>query len=170
MKKKSYIACLCTLALGLSVTSCDDHADDARFRSYSPLFSDVEFKMLENQQAPLTANEKMVITGVQKKFGKLLNLTKYEWSVDTVPGNTVVGATHFYKKEVVYDKDRSNPTDTVIMKYPGSYQITFRGSYSTSGMGERMNNTEKIDKGSINYEGAPHLYKVTIRKRFTVNK
>ena len=125
MKKKSYIACLCTLALTLFTTSCEENSDDPKYRSLPPVFADMEFKNVGGENEIIKAGDKILATCVQQQYGRLLNLTSYKWRVDTIQTNKTVNAQHNYKKEVVYDTDAAHPTDTIIFKYPGTYYVTF---------------------------------------------
>ena len=163
MKKKSYIACLCTLALGLFATSCDDHADDPKYRSLPPTFADMDLKMLEDGSTTLRAGEKILATCVQTKPGRLINKATYKWSAKPVD------AAHSFKKEVIYDLQNFNPTDTLVFEKPGTYTLAFTGQYHTSGQSQIVSNIVDIDKGKITYETPTFLYyKVTVEKRFTV--
>ena len=164
MKKKIRFACLCALALGCLTTSCDDNADDPKYRSLPPTFSDMEIKMLDDGNTVLKAGEKIVATGLQQKKGRLLYKAKYNWSA--LP----VDASHKYRKEVIYDKESFNPTDTLIFEKPGVYHLTFKGQYYTSGQSQIVSNIVDIDKGKITYETPSfQYYNVTIEKRITVN-
>lgn len=168
MKKKTYIACLCTLAFGLFTTSCDDNTDDPKYRSLPPTFSDMDFKNIEGNAEELKAGDKIVATGVQQKYGRLLNKTTYNWKVDTIQANKPVSANHSFKKEVVYDNNSVNPTDTIVFNYPGTYNVTFDAKYSISAQYQPINTVESIERGSIKYSTSPLSYFVKIQKRITI--
>ena len=163
MKKKALSVFLCTLALGLFATSCDDNADDPKYRSLPPTFADMEFKMLEDGSTDLKAGEKIVATGIQQKKGRLLFKAKYNWKAEPVD------ASHKFRKEVIYDKESFNPTDTLIFEKPGVYHMTFKGQYYASGQAQVVSNIVDIEHGKITYETPSFQYfNVIIEKRITV--
>ena len=166
MKKKHLLLCLCTLILGLFTVSCDDNADDPKYRSLPPRFEDMTFKMLEDGSTTVKAGEKCVATCVQSKPGRLLNLTTYNWKATNRED-----ISHRFKKELKagYDNEPQNPTDTIIFENPGVYHLTFTARYTTSGNTQVISEIQSIDHGKITYKTPSfQFYDVTIEKKVTV--
>ena len=167
MKKKQFMVCLCTLILGLFSVSCDDNADDPKYRSLPPEFEDMTFKMLKDNSTVITAGEKVVATCVQSKPGRLLNLTRYNWTTNPNPE----GLTHKFKAELKagYDNEPQHPTDTIVFPNPGIYNLTFNARYFTSGNYEIVSKIVSIDHGKITYKTPSfQFYDVVIEKKIVV--
>lgn len=64
----------------------------------------------------------------QAKIGKLLYKAKYEWAINP----ETEGNSQKYKTVVIYDQEPQNPTDTLIINTPGTYTLTFKGTYDAS--------------------------------------
>ena len=165
MKKKPFLLCLCTLILGLFAVSCDDNADDPKYRSLPPEFEDMTFQMLESKDTVIKAGEKVLATCVQSKPGRLLNLTRYNWTADRKE------VTHRFKKELQagYDNENQNPTDTLTFPAPGIYNLTFNARYFTSGNYQIVSKIVSIDHGKITYKTPSfQFYDVQIEKKIVV--
>ncbi len=148
MKKIKFVFSALFLAVAASMAvGCSDKADDEEFRSKPPIIADLEVKMLDGG-TQLTVGDKMVATLVQKSKGRLLNGATYEWSVTPLPDSVV----HNYKRSVIYDKGKANPTDTLQFKKPGTYTLKFTGAFKISGSNsEHHNSTVEIPDGEVTY-------------------
>lgn len=163
MKKKTLLTGLCALAFGGLSISCSDNADDPKYRSLPPMFSDMELKTLNGGDTTLRAGEEIIATALQSKKGRLLNGTDYNWTA------TPAGTTHRFRKSVIYDKESFNPTDTLIFETPGVYQLTFKGKYRTSGQSQVVSDIVDIKHGKITYQTPTfQYYNVIIEKRIVV--
>lgn len=119
-------------AAALALAACSDHSDDEKYSSIPPRFADLTLHNLSDGTTEYAyAGEKFVLTAVQSKLGKLLNRTTYEWTSTSPFSETI----HAYKKALLagYDNERQNPTDTVIIKQPGTYKVTLKARYNNSG-------------------------------------
>ena len=67
----------------------------------------------------------LIIIAQQKNTGRLLGLAKYSWTLD----GTAIGS----KRQVYFDEDSSNPSDTVTINTAGEYKLTFSGTYNAKG-------------------------------------
>lgn len=70
-----------------------------------------------------------MVTAVQRSQGKLLNGTTYEWSCEINDSTT-----HKKKQGLIYDYDKSDPRDTLIINEPGEYTIRLEAKYKISGL------------------------------------
>lgn len=165
MNKKFLFTCLSVLALGWSATSCSD--DDPV--SIPPLFKDMEFAAL-NGGEQLKASEKVVATAVQERKGDLLYKAKYTWSAKKVGGTSAVNPSHRYMKEVIYDHQNFNPTDTIIFNEPGKYEVAFDSKFFISAANyERIDRTQDLINGTIVYKTPTwQYYTVRITKSVVV--
>lgn len=156
--------------LVLSLISCSENADDEKYRSTPPLFSNMEVRALETGKLfphnhVVRANEPLVLTAVQSAHGHLLNSSKYQWTCDKL--NDEVG--HKYKKSVIYDHEKGNPTDTLTFPQAGTYKITFTGSYNISGQPDTYASTQDLDSIKVRYTTEGILrYKVEVSKTINV--
>lgn len=116
---------LLSLSLALLTVSCEDN--DEKYHSEPPTIADITFQSLATGSSEIHVGEKFVATLKQRKKGRLLHTARYTWN--TTPD----GLTHRYTPSVIYDKENSNPTDTLIATTPGKYEINFTGSYEASG-------------------------------------
>lgn len=153
-------ACILLLSL-LGLAACSEHDDDPKYRSLPPEFSGVTVTALDGGTPK--AGEKIVVTAVQKKPGRLIYKAKYEWS------GSDESMTHAARKEVVYDKENTNPTDTIVVSTPGSYKITLNARYYTSGGYEHINKTTEWEGGKAVYATPSfQYYTVQVEQRFQV--
>lgn len=158
MKHKS----ICTLALSLALVACSDDSDNAKYRSLPPEISDMTFKTLDGSDQ-LRAGTPIVATIEQKRNGRLLNRTDYQWT-----GNSN-NITHKFSKEVIYDLQPQNPTDTLVFETPGTYKLTFSGHYRTSGNAVSTNGSADIPDGKVTYSTPTFQYfNVTVEKTIRV--
>lgn len=119
------VATLC-----FAFASCSDEANDEKYRSEPPTFSDLTFKTVDTGSETIHVGEKFVVTAEQKKLRRLLNTTTYSWSV-TPNSNSQVSQK--YVQSVIYDQETQNPTDTLVITEAGDYEITFTARYNVSG-------------------------------------
>ena len=153
-------ACILLLSL-LGLAACSEHDDDPKYRSLPPEFSGVTITALDGGE--LKAGKKLVVTAVQQKPGRLIYKAKYEWS------GSDESMTHAARKEVVYDKENTNPTDTIVVSTPGSYKITLNARYYTSGGYEHINKTTEWEGGKAVYATPSfQYYTVQVEQRFQV--
>lgn len=129
MKKKLLLSALFACAITSFFTSCsDDNEHSSKYNSTPPTFSDMTVKELSTEGTTLHAGEKFVVTLQQNKIGKLLYKAKYDWSLSPETD----GNSQKYKTLVIYDQEPQNPTDTILINTPGTYTLTFKGTYDAS--------------------------------------
>lgn len=159
MKHKS----ICALLLGLTLTACSDNSDDPKYRSTPPEISDMTLKPLDGSEE-LRAGTPIVATVTQSRNGRLLNRTDYDWTADEA------GITHKFRKDVIYDLQPQNPTDTLVFEAPGTYKLTFSGHYRTSGNAVTKNGYVDIPDGRVTYSTPTFMYfNVTVEKTVRIN-
>lgn len=161
MRKIIQISSLCLL-LTSALASCSEHWDDEKYRSLPPEFSDMQFQMLDGS-SELTSGSPMVATAVQQSTGRLLYKATYSWTCS--PDAT----SQAYKEGVIYDQENYNPTDTLTLPSPGTYKLTFKGRYYTSGNYENRNYSVEIPDGTATYTTPTFMYyEVEVTKNVTV--
>ncbi len=144
---KSNLIAACSVVLAFSaVWGCSDHNDDEKYRSQPPEISDMTVTGLDGSST-LRTGDKLLATVVQSTKGRLLYRATYEWSSSPSDGVSLSPN----KKGVVYDNENDNPTDTIVFSTPGTYTITFSGTYNISGGYEHHNKTVDIENGTIVY-------------------
>ena len=149
-----------TLIIGL--VACTEDHDAPKYTSRPPLFSHVEAMSLDGDSI-LRAGKEIVITAVQSQKGKLLYKATYKW------GQKKGDASHKYTKEVIYDNNPVNPTDTVVFASPGTYTLTMNAKYHISGNYQLINSTDVWADGSVTYTTPTwQYYLVDIEKKITV--
>ena len=111
--------------LATIVTSCTEDPANEKYRSEPPTLSGITAKSLASNTGTIHVGEKIVLTVQQKYTGRLLGLAKYSWALD----GTAIGN----KKQVYFDEDSSNPSDTVTINTAGEYKLTFSGTYNAKG-------------------------------------
>lgn len=156
-------ASLCSAFLVLmGIASCTEDHDNPKYTSRPPSFSHVEVKSLDGDSV-LRAGKKLVVTAIQSTKGKLIYKAEYKW------GNKKGEARHQYTKEVIYDLDPVNPSDTVVFTTPGTYTMTLNAKYHISGNYENINGKEVWEDGSVNYSTPSWMYYlVDIEKKIRV--
>ncbi len=159
------------LLLAVLLCSCSEDSNDSKYRSEPPLFSGITLQSLSTGASTIKAGEKFVITANQQSKGRLLNKTTYSWSIS--PSNE--GDSQKYDNLVIYDNNSVNPTDTVVISTPGTYTITFTGSYNASGNTSVWSNSkgssfsEYWNDGHAIYDvRGLYGFKVTIEKKNVV--
>lgn len=126
MKKTFQWIGMSVLCLGMA--GCSEDSNNEKYRSEPPMFEDFTLKSLDTGASEVHAGEKFVITGEQKKLGRLLNTTTYAWTA--APSD---GVSQKYQRSAIYDQETQNPTDTLIITQPGEYTVTFQARYNASG-------------------------------------
>lgn len=111
----------------------------------------------------LQAGQPIVVTAVQRSQGKLLNGTTYEWSCEINDSTT-----HKKKQGLIYDYDKSDPRDTLIINEPGEYTIRLEAKYKISGLYDGSVGTEKFSGGEVSYTTSPLNYFASLKKKFRV--
>ncbi|MBR1593677.1 MAG: hypothetical protein IJ692_00895 [Alloprevotella sp.] len=158
------IAASLLLLAAVGFVACDDEDYDSR----PPRFSDMTAQMLSDESAELRSGEPIVLTAVQSKKGHLLLGTTYTWT-----SSPEEGVSHRPMAGDIYDLNPANPTDTVTFATPGTYRVTMKAVYKTSGQkGMKSGGTEELpDGGRVTYSvdgGALFRYNVTVEKYFKI--
>lgn len=157
----------CISLAAVALAACSSHADDEEYRSEPPKFADITVRSLADGGSTVRVGEQFVATAVQSKTGRLLNGSDYVWTI--TPADSV---THRFKKYAIYDNEPQNPTDTILVKAPGQYEINFTGTYRASGNTTFWtgNYNEKLDNGTrVSYSLNGLLsFDVVVRKTITV--
>lgn len=157
-----YLAVFCALAILVGLAACSEDPDNPKYTSRPPVFSGVEVNSLDGDST-LRAGKELVVTAIQSTKGKLIYKAEYKW------GNKKGEARHQYNKEVIYDLDPVNPSDTVVFTTPGTYTMTLNAKYHISGNYENINGTEVWEDGSVKYSTPSWMYYlVDIEKKITV--
>lgn len=152
---------LTLVCMSVFLVGCDDEDYDSR----PPRFSDLTAQMLADGSTELRSGAPIVLTAVQSKKGHLLLATTYDWS--TSPSE---GVSHCPMDGGIYDLNPANPTDTVTFAQPGTYKVTMKTVYKTSGQqGLKEVGMEELPDGNgrvtYNVVGAALFrYEVTIEK------
>lgn len=165
MKKTLFATCLCILQLFLA-TSCSENTDDPEYRSQPPIFSGMQISALG--EAPgnvFSTGTTLVATATQSRKGRLLYRAEYNWTCE------LVDVEHKNTAQVVYDKDSSDPTDTLTISDPGTYKLTFSGRFHMSGSNyETLNGVTNTDNGTVTYSTPSFMYyDITVERTFRVN-
>lgn len=111
--------------LATTVVGCTEDPANEKYRSEPPTLNGITAKSLSNNTETIHVGEKIVLTAQQKNTGRLLGLAKYSWTLD----GTAIGS----KRQVYFDEDSSNPSDTVTINTAGEYKLTFSGTYNARG-------------------------------------
>lgn len=151
------------IGMTLAFASCSEDSNDPKYTSRCPRFSDVTCHSLSGG-AVLQAGQPIVVTAVQRSQGKLLNGTTYEWSCEINDSTT-----HKKKQGLIYDYDKSDPRDTLIINEPGEYTICLEATYKISGLYDGSVGTEKFSGGEVSYTTSPFNYRANLKKKFRVN-
>lgn len=129
MKKTFLLSALLLCTITSFITSCsDENEHSSKYNSTPPTFNDLTIKEISTNSTTLHTGEKLVATMQQAKIGKLLYKAKYEWAINP----ETEGNSQKYKTVVIYDQEPQNPTDTLIINTPGTYTLTFKGTYDAS--------------------------------------
>ncbi len=145
------------LLVALTVWSCSEED----FNSYPPEFSDITFTTTEGSEE-LTTGTPIEATIIQSKKGTLLNKTIYKWESE----EDVSIATP--SVEVVYDKENTNPSVSLVCTSPGSYKLKFTARYNISGQVVPTNYTKNIPQGKVTCTSSALFYDVIVEKNFRV--
>lgn len=157
-----YLAVFCALAILAGLAACSEDPDNPKYTSRPPTFSGVEVNSLDGDST-LRAGKEIVVTALQDVKGKLLYKAEYKWGLKRG------AATHRYIKEVVYDLNPVNPSDTVVFTTPGTYTMTLNAKYHISGNYDNINGTDVWEDGSVKYSTPSWMYYlVDIEKKITV--
>lgn len=129
MKKTNLLSALTLCTIALLLTSCsDDNEHNSKYNSTPPTFNDLTVTEISTNSTTLHTGEKLVATLHQAKIGKLLYKATYDWAIDPETN----GNSQKYKTMVIYDQEPQEPTDTLIINTPGTYTLTFKGTYDAS--------------------------------------
>ncbi len=161
---------LSALALSaLAFTACSEHTNDAEYSSEAPRIADLTIQSLNPSHTDVHVGDRFVVTAVQQKKGRLLNRTTYKWT-------NSASFEQKYTNYTAYDNGNFNPTDTLVATSAGSFKVSFRGDYKTSG--SNINTwlktygatyTEKLPgNGSATYNASMSLFVVTAEKTFEI--
>lgn len=162
---RKYLNLLVAAVLLVLPAACSE--DEDKYNSTVPEFSDMQFHPLDKASGDVIyAGEPFVATAVQSNRGRLLDRTTYSWAFNDEDEDTDVS--HKYRKEVVYDVQSVNPTDTIILGTPGNYRLRFNGEYRVSGTGSGGGAIVSIPGGQITYYLSTLTYRVTIEKNLKV--
>ena len=151
LQSLKYASLYSAILILLGIASCTEDHDDPKYTSLPPTFSHVEVKSLDGDSV-LRVGKEIVVTAVQSKKGKLLYKAEYKW------GQNKGNATHKYTKEVIYDNNPVNPTDTIIFSAPGNYTLSLNAKYHISGNYQLINRKEVWEDGSVKYSTPTWLY------------
>lgn len=139
--------------------------DDERFVSYPPKFSEIRITDLNGQETIPQVGVPFIATVIQSQHGKLLNTTRYSWSVENSHDWK-----HSFVQQVIYDKERTNPCDTIIANQTGSFTLQFRAIYNTSAqMKSQAIEGDLKDGTAVSYTLSPLKAVATLRKTIVVN-
>jgi|GEM_PF-515058 len=162
---RKYLNLLVAAVLLVLPAACSE--DDDKYNSIVPEFSDMQFHPLDKASGNVIyAGEPFVATAVQSSRGRLLDRTTYAWALNDE--DEEMDVPHKYRKEVVYDVQSDNPTDTIIVSRPGNYRLRFRANYRVSGTGSGGGSIISIPGGQITYYLSTLTYQVTIDKNLKV--
>lgn len=160
--KTTSIISLLLFSLTLCATSCSEDSNDPKYTSRCPRFSDVTCRSLDGGTV-LYTGQPIVVTAVQRSYGKLLNGTTYNWTCEINDSTT-----HKKTAGVIYDYDSSDPRDTLIINEPGEYTIELEAKYKISGLYDNSTGTENFSGGSVSYTTSPLNYFANLQKKFKV--
>lgn len=144
------------------VTSCS--SDNSDYYSICPTFSDITFVTTDGSST-LCVGDTIIATAVQSRQGNLLNTTNYTWSCDA----DSIGY-HANTSKLIYDYDKSNPTDTIVINEAGTYELSLDIVYRVSGLYSGLSGTTKNGKFSVTYSTGSTRYQVSMSKEFTVKR
>lgn len=148
------------LVVSIVLVSCTQDT----YTSQPPRFSDIKVVKL-NGTGAIHVGDRVVISLVEERCGKLLNTTTYAWSFN--PSRSVKDSR--YVKGTIYDKAQQVPADTVTITSAGSISVTFTGKYNVSG-----NNVIKgyqhdfPTNGSVVCNSSSLIYQIVATKSFNV--
>ncbi|MGM9694920.1 MAG: hypothetical protein ACI3YC_07935 [Alloprevotella sp.] len=113
------------------LVSCSEDLENEKYQSVPPTVADIEFKSLGADPATVRVGDKFVITVKQSAFGRLLDKTKYTWSLNRADCFTQVSKN---PQEVIYSSyEFADPTDTLVALQAGTFKVAFKGEYRTYG-------------------------------------
>lgn len=158
---------VCVLvAITMFAASCSD--DNSDYKSVCPRFSDITLETKAGSTT-LCVGDTIIATAVQSSLGRLLNGTTYTWSSSgSTDTDSVSYVSHKYTSSVLYDNDKSNPTDTIIVSKAGSYTLNLACVYKISGIYSSTGSSTSSSGFSATYAGGSTRYQVTLSKSFTV--
>lgn len=131
------------------------------YNSYPPEFSDIIFTTADGSEN-LTTDTPIEVTLIQSKKGKLLDRTSYKW--ESEDGVSIATPS----VEVVYDKENTNPSVSLVCTSSGSYKLKFTARYSISGQVVPTNYTKNIPQGKVTCTSSTLYYDVVVEKNFKV--
>ncbi|MGN1354306.1 MAG: hypothetical protein ACI4V2_05280 [Alloprevotella sp.] len=170
--KKTFTTTIPSLAIVslLSLSSCSDSADDAKYRSNPPHIATLEVVKLHGTGTNFAVGDTLVATIVQDRYGRLLNGATYTWNISVASTAENPFSHKPDKSGCIYDQDASNPTDTIIPNTRGVYTITFDGKYRISGSNyEAANYTENLGSGvNVTYASGATSYTIKVSRNITV--
>ena len=168
MKQSRSISLLLLVTCLLSwniFTACSEDENNPKYTSLPPEIVDVEVQPLNNPDGQVKAGEPFVVRAIQQKKGRLLYKATYEWKA----APTEDGVTHKYTKQVVYDNQPTDPTDTLVINYPGMYTIKLNATYYISGSYQIINKTNEWQGGKATYSTASSWqYKIDLEHKVQV--
>ena len=157
--------CFAVVCQTVFLVSCSDHADDEKYQSLPPFFSDMTFRSLHGHST-LSAGDSVVVTAVQSRLGRLLYYATYSWGT----AYDTDSVTHAYRSVVVYDNDPADPVDTIVFHRPGTYTVTFTARYKMSGSHQLINESETFGSGGKTTVRtvSQQLYEATVQNRVVI--
>ncbi len=151
------------VCLILPVVSCSENRDDEKYRSMHPVIADMTVESMTGNAA-LRTGDKILATVVQEKTGKLLYRADYSWTVTPVDG-----VDQMYKKQVIYDNEPVNPTDTLTFSEPGRYKLVFQGEFRVSGYAYSTHNgLYEFDDFEVTYSPSRTTFRIKVERDITV--
>lgn len=146
-------------------TACSEDENNPKYASLPPEIVGVEVQPLSNPDGQVKAGEPFVVRAIQQKKGHLLYKAHYQWQ--TAP--TEEGVDHNYTKEVVYDNQPADPTDTIVIAHPGLYTIKLNATYYMSGSYQIINKTNEWEGGKATHSTASSWqYKIDLEHKVLV--
>ena len=146
-------------------TACSEDENNPKYASLPPEIVGVEVQPLGNPNGDVKAGEPFVVRAIQQKKGHLLYKALYQWHTAT----TEEGVAHKYTKQVVYDNQPVDPTDTLVIDHPGMYTIKLHATYYMSGSYQIINKTKEWEGGKATYSTASSLqYKINLEHKVQV--
>ena len=146
-------------------TACSEDENNPKYASLPPEIVGVEVQPLGTPDGQVKAGEPFVVRAIQQKKGHLLYKAIYEWKA----APTEEGVTHKYTKQVVYDNQPTDPTDTLVIDNPGQYTIKLNATYYMSGSYQIINKTNEWEGGKATHSTASSWqYKIDLEHKVLV--
>lgn len=149
----------------MALTACSEDDNNPKYISLPPEFTGVEVAPLSaDSDRTIRAGEPFTVTAVQGKKGRLLYGATYAWSA--TPSD---GVSHRYREKVIYDQENEDPSDTLIIDRPGTYDIRLNAKYNISGNWIITSGSNEWEGGSATYSTpSTLLYAVELKHKIRV--